>query len=63
MIIFHEPGWRGGAAAHDAAGVCGQELSRPCGHLLSQGRHSLNLIIRLEWFSQLDGIHQQKDAK
>jgi hypothetical protein len=22
-----------------------------------------NLPIRLQWFSQLDGIHQQKDAK
>ncbi len=53
------PGWRGGAAAHDATGGCGQELSRPYGHLFSQGRHSLNLNIWL----QLDGIHQQKDAK
>jgi hypothetical protein len=48
MIIFHMSGWRGGAVAHDAAGGCGQELSRPCGHLLSQGKHSLNLIIRLQ---------------
>ena len=43
-----------------------QQLARPLeshGSSLSATPSKVSIYSRLQWFSQLDGIHQQKDAK